>query len=74
MASIDVTCVTSVNWVTYVSTTATAISVHRPAVMAPRYMAASASAVYTEAASASTSAANQGYEIATMRCGGFKAA
>ena len=63
MVSTDVTRVTSANWVTYVSTTATAaISVHRPAATAPGYVAASASASAT---------ANKGYEIATIRCGGL---
>ena len=64
MVTTDVTCVTSsANWVTYVSTTATAaIGVHRPATTAPGYMAASASAAPT----------NQGYKIATIRCGGLK--
>ena len=64
MVTTDVTCVTVPAMVTtYVSTTATAaIGVHRPASAAPRYMAASASAA----------PANQGYEIATIRCGGLK--
>jgi hypothetical protein len=72
MVSTDVTCVTSANWVTYVSTTATAAIATAPGYVAASASAAtgyaaSAAAATGYAASASASAtANQGYEIATI--------